>query len=825
MSDISSFSPLWGEWYVKELIGKGTFGAVYRAEKTEYGNTYTSAVKHISIPNDSVNAESLISEGIVSDEASVIKYYDTVRDKMISEINFCYALRGNTNIVSYEDHCIIPKPDGAGYDIFIRMEHLTALPKYMRENSFTEKDVVKLGIDICSALEVLDKHKIIHRDIKPANIFVNSVGVYKLGDFGESKVLSSNNVGMTVRGTYTYMSPEISMGHSANITADIYSLGIVMYRLLNGNKAPFVPTDTPSVDAQTVETANVRRFRGDKMPLPIYCTNGQLAAVIMKACEYNPADRWQTPREMKKTLEALLDGTAQTAAAGTNVYQPTGSAQQFSVNTQQQTAGQGTASVQAGASVPAGASVRQDTPGIPPEPQKGKNKLRIIIPILIALVAAACVVTILVLGNPPTAKDKSGESSAPEQQTSAEIVAPSDGGSNTEPSEISIAESSQELPPESVPQSSAESMPESSVESSVESSAESSAVSEPAELVSLSVVSQPTKTVYVVGEALDTSGIKAEAHYSDGTSAEIPAAELSFSGFDSSTPGKKSLTVSYGGKTAQISLTVEQKGSAFSGKCGMSVSYSFDESKSTLTVSGKGPMDEFSLGYVVLENGSVGVQCSAPWSSYAADIKTVVIEEGVTRVGQYSFYECVNLTKVKLSDTVKLLGASSFRGCSSLQTFNIPTGLEDIEDEVFVNCSSLSAFSADIKNPYFTTDDGLLYSKSKMELIKCPEAKTGAIKLPYGLWSIENWAFDRCKGVTSIELPESLNTIGGYAFSECTGVSRIEIGKNVTVMGARTFRGWTSEQTIDIKGASAKPALWSADWDVECNAAVKFADP
>ena len=52
MSDAMSFSPLWGEWHIKELIGRGTFGAVYKAEKEEYGNTYTSAIKHISIPSE-----------------------------------------------------------------------------------------------------------------------------------------------------------------------------------------------------------------------------------------------------------------------------------------------------------------------------------------------------------------------------------------------------------------------------------------------------------------------------------------------------------------------------------------------------------------------------------------------------------------------------------------------------------------------------------------------------------------------------------------------------------------------------------------------------
>lgn len=268
MSDISEFSPLWGEWYITDFLGEGTFGAVYRAEKTEYGNTYISAIKHISIPSKGMTPNELVYEGIVSNLGSVPKFYDNLRDQIINEINVCYALRGHTNIVSYEDHCIIPKKDGLGYDIFIRMEYLTALTKFMVSHEMSEEDVINLGIDICSALECLEARRMIHRDIKPANIFISPMGVYELGDFGESKVLSGATSSMSVRGTYAYMSPEISRGESANITSDIYSLGIVMYRLLNGNKAPFVPLNVPSVTSQMLEAANTRRLKGEKIKPP-----------------------------------------------------------------------------------------------------------------------------------------------------------------------------------------------------------------------------------------------------------------------------------------------------------------------------------------------------------------------------------------------------------------------------------------------------------------------------------------------------------------------------------------------------------------------------
>ena len=310
MTDAETFSPLWGEWYLKEMIGQGTFGAVYKAEKTEYGNTYVSAIKHLSIPPKNVNKASLAAEGIATDERSLHQYCDTMRDQIIREINFCYSLRGNTNIVAYEDHCILPKKSEIGYDIFIRMELLTPLTQYMTEHPLTEQTVIQLGLSMCEALELLNRKHMIHRDIKPANIFVNDMGIYKLGDFGESKVLNNNSMGMTVRGTYSYMSPEISKGAAADITADIYSLGLVMYRLLNGNRAPFLPVTQPTVTSAEIEQSNVRRLRGEPLPPPAFCNNQALTAVVLKACSFYPQERWHTPQEMKEALETLCSGRA-----------------------------------------------------------------------------------------------------------------------------------------------------------------------------------------------------------------------------------------------------------------------------------------------------------------------------------------------------------------------------------------------------------------------------------------------------------------------------------------------------------------------------------
>lgn len=768
MSDIMSFSPLWGEWYIKELIGKGTFGAVYKAEKNEYGNTYTSAVKHISIPNDSMNAEALITEGVVSDEKSVLVYYDAVRDKMIKEINFCYALRGNTNIVSYEDHCIIPKTDGVGYDIFIRMEHLAALPKYMREHEFGEAQVIQLGIDICSALEVLDKHNIIHRDIKPANIFVNSVGVYKLGDFGESKVLSNTNAGMTVRGTYTYMAPEISMGKNADITADIYSLGIVMYRLLNGNKPPFVPTDMTAVDSQTVEAANIRRFRGEKLPLPKYCTNPGLSQIIMKACEFLPADRWNKPVQMKKALEALLEQGKGSAP----------SVQPLPV------------SVQPGARSA--------------EPERKGGRLKIIIPIIAALIiAAAATAAVIIINSSNNAGPADGSAASDDLRSSTVSTVQSDASS---PSPQSSLESSEV---------------QSSADASSEQSGTESYVSTSAELSSISISSMPSKTEYSLGESFESDGMVIEAQYSDGTKGIIPSDDCEISGFDSSAAGQNTIKVSYGGRTAEFTVEIRNVPDDYinSGKCGESLSFTVSKD-GVLTISGSGDMEDYRLGYVVLENNSVVVRCSYPWADQKDDIKKVIVEDGVTSVGEYAFYEFASLTGIELPSGLKRIGADSFRGCQALESLTIPAATETIGEEAFLNCKSLRELNAEQSNKIYSSENGVLYSKDKRTLIKCPEAKQGGLTIADGVTVIESWAFDNCGRLTEIILPKGLETIRKYAFSGCKGVSYIEIPDSVKMIEGSAFRYWQSSQQISFPGISTPPDSWDQGWDNDCKAEI-----
>ena len=230
-NDIKKFEPFWDTWYIKDIIGEGSFGKVYSIERTDFGNTYVAAMKHIRVPQSQSEVKSIVADGM--DNNSVGEYFEKLVEDIVEEFVLMSKLKGNSHIVSYEDHKVIKNTDKIEWDIFIRMEKLTGLIDYIENHKIVKKDIIKLGIDICKALELCQKYNIVHRDIKPENIFISDNGDFKLGDFGIARQVEKTTAGLSKKGTYTYIAPEVYKGEAYGSTVDIYSLGIVMYRLLN----------------------------------------------------------------------------------------------------------------------------------------------------------------------------------------------------------------------------------------------------------------------------------------------------------------------------------------------------------------------------------------------------------------------------------------------------------------------------------------------------------------------------------------------------------------------------------------------------------------
>lgn len=299
------YEPIFGAWTIKRKIGEGNFGAVFEIERKDFGTTYKAALKTISIPKNQAELESILDDGM--DATSAESYLEQFVEKIVSEFVLMSKLKGNSHIVSYEDHQVIKHKDGIGWDILIRMELLTPMMSYMKTTSITKRDVIKLGIDMCRALELCQKYNIIHRDIKPENIFISDSGDFKLGDFGIAKEVEKTQSGLTKTGTQTYMAPEVYKGQPYGSSVDMYSLGVVLYRLLNHNRAPFMPQFPNPISYSDKERALIMRMGGHEFPPPSGVEeNCRLAEIALRACSFRSEDRYSSPTQMREDLEAIL---------------------------------------------------------------------------------------------------------------------------------------------------------------------------------------------------------------------------------------------------------------------------------------------------------------------------------------------------------------------------------------------------------------------------------------------------------------------------------------------------------------------------------------
>ena len=293
---------VWPEWELIEKIGEGSFGKVYKAKRTERGRSFYSAIKIISIPASKGELDSVRSE--MNNEQSTREYFRNLVEDCIQEIYTMEHFCGNSHVVSFEDFKVVEYLDEIGWDISIRMEYLTSFMDYCTGKELTEKEVIKLGCDLAMALIYCRKLNIIHRDVKPENIFVSRFGDFKLGDFGIAREQAHTMSNMSKKGTYSYMAPEIYKGEKYDSSIDIYSLGLVLYKLMNQNRLPFLSLDKQLITYRDKETALARRMAGEKMPVPVNAS-AAFSHIILKACAYEPGKRYRKPEDMLRDLEKL----------------------------------------------------------------------------------------------------------------------------------------------------------------------------------------------------------------------------------------------------------------------------------------------------------------------------------------------------------------------------------------------------------------------------------------------------------------------------------------------------------------------------------------
>ncbi len=176
-----------------------------------------------------------------------------------------------------------------------------------REGPLPAKRAMEIVADICAALDFSHRHGIVHRDVKPANVMLTRAGAVKVMDFGIARAVADGQATVTataaVIGTAQYLSPEQARGEAVDARSDVYATGCVLYELLTG--APPFTGDSPVAVAY-------QHVREDPRP-PSAARPGvakELDAIVLKALNKNPLNRYQTAAEMRSDLVRALSGQA-----------------------------------------------------------------------------------------------------------------------------------------------------------------------------------------------------------------------------------------------------------------------------------------------------------------------------------------------------------------------------------------------------------------------------------------------------------------------------------------------------------------------------------
>ncbi len=207
-----------------------------------------------------------------------------------------------------------------------------------------------------------------------------------------------------------------------------------------------------------------------------------------------------------------------------------------------------------------------------------------------------------------------------------------------------------------------------------------------------------------------------------------------------------------------IIVQADLNGEVISGSCGESVTYVLND-EGILTISGNGDMKDWPYKW------------RHPWYNYYADIKKIVIKNGVTSIGNYEFFRCSSLSSVEIPSSVTHIGYGAFRGCSSLSSVEIPSSVTSIESDTFYNCSSLS--SVKIPSGVTSIGDSAFYNCSSLS----------SVEIPSGVTSIGEGAFIGCSSLSSVKIPSGVTSIGDSAFYNCSSLSSVEIPSGVTSIG------------------------------------------
>lgn len=281
MPEQLTVSPLLDGFTVGSPVGNHFGVRCYPAVRADSPRKYI--VKAISIPASQTQLDALLITGAYKDSAEAAEYFRSLADEIGQEAALLRDLSRQEGFIPYEGCQIEPmQQNRIGYEVFLLSGFRLSLERYMHRHTVSHLEAVNLGIDLCTALAACRRAGMLYVDLKPSNIFISNKKEYKIGDLGFIPLNALKYTPMPEKYRSSYTAPELMDDLSVlNETADTYCVGMILYQIFNNGILPQEP---------------------DK-PLPTPATaDEEMAGILQKACDPDPAKRWEDPAQMRQAL-------------------------------------------------------------------------------------------------------------------------------------------------------------------------------------------------------------------------------------------------------------------------------------------------------------------------------------------------------------------------------------------------------------------------------------------------------------------------------------------------------------------------------------------
>ena len=294
MSEFKLISPLLDGMIVEKEFPEQNGRTNYTLRKKDSEERYT--LNRISVPASDSQVRALILSGAYPSEEAVHEYYGKVVADISQELEKGKMLAASGCYSAPIGYQSVVKEEGIGYDVYILYPQYVPLSVLLSENAISNLRAINLGIDLCDAACACRDAGYLFENINPENIFLTKKGSFLVGGLGLVSLEDLRYACVPEEYIGAYSAPELSdITAPLNLTVDLYSIGMVLYRVYNGNHGPFEDENTGEGMADKL------RMTGKQLPTPLFA-DYELASIILKACSFTQEDRYQSPEQFKQAL-------------------------------------------------------------------------------------------------------------------------------------------------------------------------------------------------------------------------------------------------------------------------------------------------------------------------------------------------------------------------------------------------------------------------------------------------------------------------------------------------------------------------------------------